>query len=323
MVRCIVALMLCVLSVNMTDAAARHIIVADSASREPLPGASVYDRRDRVIAVSDNRGRLPEIASASFPVTVRYIGFKDKKVSRADADTVFLQEFYSELPEVIVDSRGHRFLHILAFVREFSSLSTYTDTVFLFREKMVDFMIKTDKRTKFSGWVIPRTLTSKSYYRFTDAYGLDSVSDSYLNHFSWSDWVGLPPNSLVPTALIAAENATDTIRGKYSPAEIWTRNGDNLNIKVNVLADTIRRSWVPNLDLFFKKYVDFEQLNTDFDYYLSGDTLSVLGLDRYSYQIESRGRARDMFRFNRLNEPCFVSTSADVYILDKEFITHK
>ncbi len=323
MVRCIVALMLCVLSVNMTDAAARHIIVADSASREPLPGASVYDRRDRVIAVSDNRGRLPEIASASFPVTVRYIGFKDKKVSRADADTVFLQEFYSELPEVIVDSRGHRFLHILAFVREFSSLSTYTDTVFLFREKMVDFMIKTDKRTKFSGWVIPRTLTSKSYYRFTDAYGLDSVSDSYLNHFSWSDWVGLPPNSLVPTALIAAENATDTIRGKYSPAEIWTRNGDNLNIKVNVLADTIRRSWVPNLDLFFKKYVDFEQLNTDFDYYLSGDTLSVLGLDRYSYQIESRGRARDMFRFNRLNEPCFVSTSADVYFLDKEFITHK
>ncbi|MDE6049986.1 MAG: hypothetical protein K2G09_09895, partial [Paramuribaculum sp.] len=35
------------------------------------------------------------------------------------------------------------------------------------------------------------------------------------------------------------------------------------------------------------------------------------------------GRARDMFRFNRLNEPCFVSTSADVYFLDKEFITHK
>ena len=30
-----------------------------------------------------------------------------------------------------------------------------------------------------------------------------------------------------------------------------------------------------------------------------------------------------MFRFNKLNEPFFVSTQADVYILDKEFITIK
>ena len=30
-----------------------------------------------------------------------------------------------------------------------------------------------------------------------------------------------------------------------------------------------------------------------------------------------------MFRFNRVDEPCFVSTYAEVYILDKEYITVK
>ena len=32
------------------------------------------------------------------------------------------------------------------------------------------------------------------------------------------------------------------------------------NISLNVLADTAKRVWVPNLAVFFKKYVDFEQL---------------------------------------------------------------
>ena len=69
--------------------------------------------------------------------------------------------------------------------------------------------------------------------------------------------------------------------------------------------------------------MDFEQLRINFDYNNAGDSLRILDLGKYSYQIESRGRARDMFRFNRLNEPCFVSTFADVYILDREFITLK
>ncbi|MBD5173276.1 MAG: carboxypeptidase-like regulatory domain-containing protein [Bacteroidales bacterium] len=319
----IIAILLTVISVNMAEAGGPRIVVADSLSHVPLPGASIYDKNDKAIAVSNNKGQLPLISSASYPITVRYLGFKDKILNSEVSDTIFLQEFYSELPEVTVSSRGHRLMHILAFVREYSSLSTYTDTVFLFREKMVDFMIKTNKGTKFREWVIPRTLTSRSYYRFTNAHGLDSVSDSYVNHFSWSDWVGLPPNSLVPEKLRSGKNTTDTIRGKYSPTEIWNKDGDNLNVIVNVLADTAKRVWVPNLAVFFKKYVDFEQLRINFDYNNAGDSLRILDLGKYSYQIESRGRARDMFRFNRLNEPCFVSTFADVYILDREFITLK
>lgn len=71
---------------------------------------------------------------------------------------------------------------MLAYVREYSTLSTYSDTVTLFREKMVDFMIVPDRKMKFRGWTSPRLLTSRSYYRFTDGEGLDSVSDRFNNH---------------------------------------------------------------------------------------------------------------------------------------------
>lgn len=54
-----------------------------------------------------------------------------------------------------------------------------------------------------------------------------------------------------------------------------------------------------------------------------GDSISKYDLDGYSFSIESKGRGREMFRFNKINEPFFVSTNAEVYILDKEYITVK
>lgn len=41
----------------------------------------------------------------------------------------------------------------------------------------------------------------------------------------------------------------------------------------------------------------------------------------YSYNIESNGRGHGMFMFNRRDEPFFVSTYAEIYIVDKEYIT--
>ncbi len=88
----------------------------------------------------------------------------------------------TELSEVLVLSKKHKLLHMLAYVREYSILTTYTDTVFLFREKMVDYMLPVSG-AKFKGWSRPRVLTSRSYYQFKDSRGLDSVSDVSNHHF--------------------------------------------------------------------------------------------------------------------------------------------
>lgn len=306
----------------ITANGAGNIFVADSVSRHTLPSASVFDCNGNAIGMSDSRGRLPLIAKNSFPITIRYLGFEEKIIERFATDTVFLKEITTQLPEVYVESRRHKVLHILAYVREFSNLTTYTDTVFLFREKMVDYMMTPDKNVRFTGWHIPRILKSKSYYRFTNAAGLDSVSSKCDHHFSWSDWIGAVTPAKVPDAIMESENATDTLHGKYSPSEIWIRNKNNITVNIDVLADTASRKWVPNLSSFFQKQLDFENFKVIFKYENDvGDPINDTDLAGYSFSIESNGRGHDMFRFNHIDQPFFVSTFGEVYILDKEYVT--
>lgn len=253
------------------------------------------------------------------------MGYNERTIPYESADSVFLIENISELPEVVVEARQKKILHILAYVREYSSLSSYTDTITMFREKMVDFMLPTEKKTKFKGWRYPRSLNTRSYYRYTNSHGLDSVSDRCNHHFSWSDWIGMIPTTPIQTKMTDIENGVDSINGKYGPTEIWMRNGARFSLDINVLADTTSRKWVPNISYFFSKEdTDFEKFCLKINYdNVFGNEISPLDITGYSFNIESRGRGRGMFQFNRYDQPFFVTTYAEVYILDKEFITVK
>ena len=245
-------------------------------------------------------------------------------VSTINGQPVNERRVYNDLPEVVVETRKRNVLHMLAYVREYSTLSTYTDTVFMFREKMVDFMLPYNHKTRFKGWKTPRMLQCKSYYHITNAGGLDSVSDVSDHHFSWSDWVGVPNATSLPQALENGVLCTDTIHGRYSPSEIWTKDNDRVSVSVNVLADTTSRRWVPHLSGFFEKKLDFENFKIRFDYEnVLGSSVLPSDLTGYIYDIDSEGRGRNMFRFNKPDEPFFVTTHAEVYFLDREYITLK
>lgn len=303
---------------------AYNAVVVDSVTHMPLPSASVFDRQGNVVGICNSNGRLPYVPDDAYPITVRYLGFKERVVVAASSDTIFLQENLAELPEVVVESRQHKVMHMLAYVREYSTLTTYTDTVFLFREKMVDYMLNPDKKIRFKGWTIPRVLKCKSYYHFTNAQGLDSVSDECSHHFSWSDWMEVVAAPRMASRLRKVKYGMDTVMGKYSPAEVWVRTNDRVTVDVNVLADTTSRKWVPNLSAFFRSRLDFENFRVRFNYgNIVGDSISPMDLTGYSFNIESNGRGHNMFMFNRVNEPFFVSTYAEIYIIDKEFITVK
>lgn len=181
-------------------------VVVDSITKVTLPRTTVYDRFGNPIAYCDKKGRLPFIPENYYPLTIRYMGFEPKQVPNAFVDTIFMAEEFLELPEYVVETNSRKILHMLGYVREYSTLTTYTDTVFLFREKMVDFMVNTDSKGKFKGWMRPRVLSSQSFYHFTDALGLDSVSDVSNHHFSWSDWIGIAPTMGLPAAVKGNRN---------------------------------------------------------------------------------------------------------------------
>ncbi len=322
--RCIIAMIAFFLAILTMEGKNGYVVVVDSETGFPLPNASVYDRHGKPVGMSDRAGRLESLPQKSFPITIRYLGFQDMKLKTLDADTVFMQEESAVLPEVVIESTRRKLLHILAYIREYSTLTTYTDTVFLFREKMVDYMLPTDDKVKFRGWSNPRTLTAKSYVRFTDVNGLDSVSDATSNHFSWSDWVGLPPAMPLPDKLNNAENGRETIFGRYSQTETWEKAGDKVAVKVDVLADATSRRWVPQLAGFARNKVDFETLKLSCFYEdVVSDKITPVDIEKIAYRIESQGRGRDMFRFNKKDEPFFVSTDAEVYVIDHEYLTEK
>ena len=318
------ATLLCIMLV-LSAFAARAQVVVDSVLGMPLPSASVFDCHGRLAGICSVNGEMPFVSPDDYPLTIRYMGFCEKTVSQPGARIIRMRENVMELPEFVVETGERRMLHMLAYIREYSTLCTYSDTVFLFREKMVDYMLPAGASSgKLRGWRSPRVLSSRSYYRFTNTWGLDSVSDRFNQHFSWADWVGISPEAELPAALAAAEVATDTVRGRYSPAELWHRSADRVTLDVDVLADTASRKWVPNLSAFFRRNLDFEQFRMRLRYGNVVDTqLSPVDLAGYSFNIESRGRGRSMFLYHRPQDPFFVSTYGEVYMLDKEYITVK
>ncbi|MDE7111425.1 MAG: hypothetical protein K2O38_05940 [Muribaculaceae bacterium] len=222
------------------------------------------------------------------------------------------------LNEVTVSAHKQQVLHTIGYLREYSELTTGGDTVFMFREKWVDFMTPSNNVKRFTGWHTPRILSSKSYYRFIDSAGTDSVSDRFNQHFSWSDWIRIPSRIPIPGNL-NKPFSTDTIAGKYRPKEIWLRNDDQVDLKVNVLAHPDSRRWVPGLNDFFARGVDFERF--DINYYfraVSGRTITESNLEMMTFNIESNGRGRNMFKFNRPSEPFSVRTYAELYIAGRE-----
>ncbi|MDE5812739.1 MAG: hypothetical protein K2H72_00495, partial [Muribaculaceae bacterium] len=196
-----------------------------------------------------------------------------------------------ELPEVKVSTKHRPILHLTGYIRELSTMSSSCDTLTLYREKWVDFMIPTGKEKRYQGWTDPRLLKTKSYYKWTDSSGLDSVSDRASHHFSWSDWVSLPRRANFPALLAGNRLGTDTVMGKYSPTEIWRKDSAGVNVTVNVLADSTRRKWTPRLAGPLWRDTEFERLVMDYRF-SDTDTFAVKpqNLDRLSCRIESMGR---------------------------------
>lgn len=127
----------------------RATVVLDSATVQPLPRASVFDRKGKLVGFCSDSGIVPLLDETSYPLVVRVMGYATDEVANPRQKSVILSKIDFDLPEVVVESKKRQVLHITAYLREYSTLSTYSDTVLLFREKTVDFMVPTKKSGEF------------------------------------------------------------------------------------------------------------------------------------------------------------------------------
>ncbi len=228
------------------------------------------------------------------------------------------------LPEVVVEPKKRQVLHITGYMREYSTLTTYGDTLLLFREKTVDFMVPTRRAKGYEGWLRPRVLASRSYYHFTDAAGLDSVSDRYQRHISWSDWLEIFDRVPLPDALRHPVSATDTLRGRYSPAVTWARDDDDVSIAVDVLAAPAASPWTPALHSIFKDRVEFYRFKVNYyltgvdDYEAQADNIALVTFD-----VETGGRGWDVMNQFRRDEAFIINTYSELYVTGTEYLTKR
>ncbi|MDE6479191.1 MAG: hypothetical protein K2L45_02900 [Muribaculaceae bacterium] len=320
-----VSLILATLLIYNLNVLAANPKVRDAESSAPIAKVSIFDRNGKMIATGDNNGLLPYIHPSSYPITLRCLGYSDKIVSSPKEALIEMSAIAFDLPEVNVNTKRRPILHLTGYLREISSMASSFDNVMLYREKWVDFMIPAPNEKHFKGWTDPRILKTKSYYKFTDSAGLDSVSDRINHHFSWSDWLSLPPRVNQPMKIIRNRNISDTVMGKYSAAETWKRDGEKIRVDVDVLADTLRGKWAPRLNHRLWNDLDFERLNLTFEYsYCDTFAVKPQNIDRMSCYIESMGRGHDMFQFQtRYDNILYVTTYVDLVIADREYITVK
>ena len=94
-------------------------------------------QKGNLIGICSDVGELPYVARSSYPISIRYMGYATSTVDKPGQDKVFLKEMAYDLPEMTVNSRDHQVLHLTGYVREYSTLSTYTDTVLLFSRRQL------------------------------------------------------------------------------------------------------------------------------------------------------------------------------------------
>ncbi len=227
-----------------------------------------------------------------------------------------------KLPELIVSGKNKKVLHIIGYMREYSTLTTLSDTVFLYREKLVDFA-PSNMNIKFEGWNLPRIMSSKSYYRFTNDAGLDSVSNKYYRYFTFADYIGLPKPETIPVNLQNDRSGTDTIKARYGLNALWEKDSERVKLEIDLLNDTARLKQFPMLNKFTRDdYLDFRELKIQYlfdgvDY----DIVNPEKLTKMSFTIESKGRVDKRVSMSPSSKPEWVSTYAELYVLDREYIS--
>ena len=92
----------------VTAVTAGGTVIVDAVTGDPLPKASVFDKKGNLIGICSDVGELPYVARSSYPISIRYMGYATSTVDKPGQDKVFLKEMAYDLPEMTVNSKNHQ-----------------------------------------------------------------------------------------------------------------------------------------------------------------------------------------------------------------------
>lgn len=213
-----------------------EVQITDAQTGQPLAKASIFDKKGKFIAVTDEEGKIPaNVSQISYPLNVRYVGYLPTNVTSPEDGVVGLEETFYNLPEVTVDADSHNLLLLTAYVRNYITRVTEKDTVVSFEEQIIDFMFPVTKNAKVKGWDKARVLAKRSYDHAKNSKR-DSVRYTEGNKGSSYSY-NLTDKFILPEAMAAGNSIKEIVPGKYSDKEIWRKRGNTYFLEIDDLAD--------------------------------------------------------------------------------------
>lgn len=299
--------------------------LVDAETEAPLPLASITDRSGNVVGMTDNSGVIPELQKDRYPVTFNYMGYASLQMLRpVDHDVRMIQQDY-DLPEIVVIPGSRPLLHLTGYMREITSVLGSSDSVTLFKECVVDFLVPVEK-TKVKGWNKARELASKTYVRMSDSSGRDSVSTNHEYEFMlWGNRKSLIPSAAkIPDIIKGTDAACDTVMGKYYPKIIWWKNGDVTRWYGDALAnekDHITSPWALKL---FGLTTDVTEISENYVFDTpDGDFIRPTDLRQVSVTIDMLAKGKLFKKTFDSSSPVNVRTYMELYLTEREFLSEE
>ena len=300
-----------------------HAVKVSDPTGDPLARASVFAANGSIAGVCGDDGSIPDFPASLYPLTIRYVGFEPAVISTPSTTDVTMRPVSYDLPELVIDNKSRNVLHLIGYMREYSTMATTRDTSLLYSEKVVDFMIPREKVKKLKGWTSPRVLARRDYALFTNSEGLDSVSNEIDDSFTWSQLVNIVRERIaVPDSLLAGSVRAVTVPGKYSPQMQWRRVGDDYTLDIDMLADKKDHVWSPNFLKFFGLTTDFAELGTTYLFNdISGDGISAENVSRSTFGIKALCRGKMLKWASRTKEPFKLDSYYEFYVTERQYLT--
>lgn len=304
---------------------ANAIRLIDAETKTFLPLASITDRSGNVVGMTDKSGEIPLLPKERYPITFNYMGYEPLQLNKvADEDVKMIQRDI-ELPEIIIIPGSRPLLHLTGYMREITSILSSSDSVTIFKESIVDFLVPVEK-SKGKGWSKPRELASKTYVRMTNSSGLDSVSTSHEYKFMlWGNRLSLIPHATkIPDKIKGVDLACDTVMGKYYPKIIWWKNGDVTRWHGDALANEKNHVTSPWALKLFGLTTDVTEISENFVFETpDGDFIGPSDLRQVSITIDMLAKGKLFKKTLDSSSPVNVRTYMELYLTDREFLSEE
>ena len=299
--------------------------LVDAETEAPLPLASITDRSGNVVGMTDKSGEIPGLPKISYPITFNYMGYASLLVQEpAEDDVKMIQQDY-ELPEIVIIPGARPLLHLTGYMREITSVLSSSDSVTLFKESVVDFLVPVEK-SKVKGWNKARELASRTYVRMTSSSGLDSVSNKHeYEYMLWGNSHGLIPSvTKVPESIKGGDVACDTVMGKYYPKIVWWTNGDVTRWYGDALANEKNHVTSPWALKLLGLTTDFTEISKNYVFNTpDGDFIRPTDLRQVSLTIDMLAKGKLFKKTFDSSSPVNVRTYMELYLTDREFLSEK